>query len=257
VFESDDEEFGTDGCVNPFMGAFSDEVELLFGKVFRMIGIPKLHSANDLLNTGSNKGGLKATKINLLFVPKPCVNGRPSYMSRANVNLKHPKCWASHMKWYRTRVGGDDHLGCVMELAIQIQQCFSVANERIDHLEAMDTMECIGPVLPNHYLYMALYDEAAQAFLNFMNSNIVHVAAQYNWSPIFILKDGLLQSDRKFGRNGWKLASGNLHEKSFLSLVGFKKQYSMNEFDYAMIGISHKNTILASAKLRTVQIESI
>ena len=63
------------------------------------------------------------------------------------------------------------------------------------------------------------------------------------------MTDCLIQIDAKFGLHGMKLASCNLHGKSFLALIGFINTYNQSETIVGHIGITYNRGAVTTKDL--------
>ena len=112
--------------------------------------------------------------------------------------------------------------------------------DQASHLDGLNTLanNPKSPVLNHKWLELCLYDDVARAFKNLMNSPICAKGYKYGWFPVIAMKNALLQRT-DYAVNEWRLCSCNLHQKSYLSVVGFVRMYSTTNVDnIGLLGVN-------------------
>jgi hypothetical protein len=94
------------------------------------------------------------------------------------------------------------------------------------------------PLVSPDWYFMVLYDDIAVVMKKMLTNPIVVMFMQQAWLPVFSMSHCIMQVDNNFGLHGFKLASCNMHGKSFLSLIGFIKTYNTAETIVGHIGLS-------------------
>ena len=96
---------------------------------------------------------------------------------------------------------------------------------------------------------MVVYDDIAVVLKKMLTSPVVMKFMHHGWLPVFSMTDCLIQIDAKFGLHGMKLASCNLHGKSFLALIGFINTYNQSETIVGHIGITYNGGAVTTKDL--------
>jgi hypothetical protein len=82
------------------------------------------------------------------------------------------------------------------------------------------------PLIAPDWYFMVVYDDTAIVMKKMLTSAVVMMFMRHGWPAVFSMTHCLMQIDGKFGLHKMKLASCNLHGKSFLSLIGFINTYN-------------------------------
>ena len=66
------------------------------------------------------------------------------------------------------------------------------------------------------------------------------------WHPVWAIKNCVVQNDMVYGVNGFKVATCNMNNSTYIALYGFWKQLSNDEKDIACISIMNNNKVITA-----------
>ena len=113
------------------------------------------------------------------------------------------------------------------------------------HNEAVTFLAGNGGYIPHSNVgYLSLKSKYSFAFLKWMTSSIVARAREAGWSPLFLIKNVLLQRNDVYGVRDHIFTSIDLQPRSYLALVGFFKGTTAT--DVSVITINNSNNELLS-----------
>jgi hypothetical protein len=221
-------------------------VKETFLPALQHMGIVSLMTACDMVG-GPNA---EAKDVgNLFCCVKPWVRGSNNTQGPSNLNRKgqqshQPAFWWNHVIH---RAQGDKKLQ-ILELAAKIPLC-TVENQAA-HQDALKSLAHNGPVTHSGFIKLTLFDGYCVSMVNMLQSPILTMATEAGWTPLFLIRNVLQQKSPDFGLNGWRLASCNIHQRSFVAFVGFYKQFSADANDSVLIGITYDGAPLTSTSLQ-------
>ena len=220
------------------------------------MSIHKINAVGDIFNC-VNKYDIRPQEddFDFVFQPMLCDKFRPAYKSPSGHFFWEESAWKEGTQYRRRKDGKGDLI--VSSFAAKIPQCMLNENQRDEHFsnmkQALKGNKC--PIMAPDWLYLTLYDSVAVVFEKLITSKFCIEGMKMGWFPIFALKHCILQVESKFGLNGWRLASCNLHGSSFISLLGFIKQHDKKSDKYAMLGVTYNGSGLTTSDLNNLVIE--
>ena len=224
------EVFGMEGVSLQFTPSMSPLLKRVMGESLSYMGITSPMQSTDLFNYSDDNQVIMTNKaVDLVGYVFPRTGQEPAVFNKAGQSLNHPAFWDNHMDWKQKPNGGKT---CFMQLCFTTPLAFLPEGDRADHMAGLQALSNnpLSPVVKKNYFEMCLYDDVARAFKNLMMSPICKKGYKYGWFPVIAVKNALLQRT-SYAVNGWRLASCNLHQKSFLSVVGFVKIYSNTDIE--------------------------
>ena len=244
-------EYGIGVLTNPVHDFFTPLTRSVFGKVFENVGITRMVDASMLI-TKNHKGESCATTtpFHLVFIPIPAVNKKPSTV---NIMGQHEfddngvyfqNFWKNHVE-YRN----PNNLTSWLNLAVKVPECLLGDNQRIAHTEGLTNLTSSGPMIGKEYMYMTLYGAYCHSFRYFMTSEVTIRARAYGFRPIFMMTNTLIQVQPAWGVNNTRLVCCDRGAISFLSMIGFWKQNSIDTDDVYLMGINVKGAPLTTRNL--------
>ena len=243
---------GVDICTN-----MDPVMSNVFGDSLKYMGIKDLFSGVDIYD-----GGNRETKVvDLVGVMLPLVGNKPTFVNRLGQRMGHGNFWDGHMEWRnekRTRDTGVVKKFGFIELAFKVPQVFLESQIRREHIEVLKRLhDCNDSLMAleggAQFMKLTLYRDAAYAFKGLVNNVVCKTAMMHGWVPILAVKNALIQT---VGGKEYRLASCNLHQKSFISLIGFWKQNSSdNANSYSLIGFRYESVPLTTYECKFGEIE--
>ena len=202
------------------------------------MGITNPAVSKDLYSfSEDNKVVMTNKAVDIVGYVFPRTGKEPAKFNTAGQTLKHPAFWDNHMQWKNSVRGGKT---CFMELCFTTPLGFYKEGDRASHLDGLNMLanNPQSPILKHKWLELCLYDDVARAFKNIMMSPICVKGYKYGWFPVIAMKNALLQRT-PYAVNEWRLASCNLHQKSYLSVVGFVNMYSATDVEnIGLLGVN-------------------
>jgi hypothetical protein len=214
----------------------------VFGDLLKDLGIlGGINNASDIMMRGDDNVLVQSNKsLNFLFTVFPKVDKFASEENRLGQTIDHDNYWNGHMEH---RPFGAEK-GIFMELAMKIFAGLLPESERASHFNVFDGNE--GPFMDGRFVCFVLYGSYAVVLCKIMSLPIVRAAYQHGWLPVLAIKNCVCQRDLKWGINGYKVASCNKQNKSFLSILGFHKQNVVgDETKFDCISIAYDGKPLA------------
>lgn len=102
------------------------------------------------------------------------------------------------------------------------------SNSFTEHQAAMRQLTSLGGMAADNVAVLSLKGSYAWTFVNSMKSPLVGYARAAGYSPLYVLKNCLLQKN-KFHASKAAFSTINLKPKSYLVLVGFWKNNGPNQ----------------------------
>ena len=241
--ESEDEDamqiFGMQGVSTNMTSNMSPLLNHVLGESLTYMGITSPVQSTDLFSRTEDQEMLMTNKsVDLVGYVFPRTKDKPATYNKLGQTLDHPAFWDNHLNWKQKPNGGGKI--CYMELCFTTPLGFLKEGDRASHQTGLNTLSRNpqSPVICDNWLELCLFDDVARAFKNIMMSPICVKGYKYGWFPVIAMKNGLLQRT-SYAANGWRLASCNLHQRSYLSVVGFVKMYSDNDVEnIGLLGVN-------------------
>lgn len=191
-----EEEFGMGQIMNPLMKDLSSLATRLFLPVFRNLHITRWVNTNDFLITVKNAQAISTAPYATVFQAVPSVDKKPSSVNFAgSEEFNHDKSynvkfWNDHIQ-FRNNTEGRKTLW--MDIAIRFPTCFMTNSQKLEHFNARDTFNTIGPHLGGNYYQMTLYGGYCGAFSSFNSCQLTLHARAMGYRPLFCMTNVLCQ----------------------------------------------------------------
>ena len=240
--DPDDEDaveiFGIEGVSNHMTTNMSPLLNTVLGESLTYMGITSPMQSTDLYSFSDDNQVVMSNKgVDLVGYVFPRTGDSPAKYNKAGQTMEHPAFWDNHLEWKQKPQGGKT---CFMDLCFNTPLGFLKESDRTSHRNGLKSLSAspMGPVIKGNWLELCLYDDVARAFKNIMMSPIIVKGYKYGWFPVIAMKNGLLQRT-PYAVNGWRLCSCSIHQKSYLSVVGFVKMYSKTDVDdIGLLGVN-------------------